>query len=182
MATRTGMAALLQRIGAIAAVAVMATAGAASAGGGGVPLDWTMDPTSGPAGTTITVTGTCADDENEWEAVALYLQPVPDESEEPTMEEEVELLDERLEPVTPGVEWSFTLVVPEDVEPGTLEVGKQCARLDDTGGFDGGEATTRRSFEVVVAETTTSTPTTTTTSTPEAPSAVAAVETPTFTG
>ena len=166
----------------------MTTATAAAAGGGEAPLDWTLDPTSGPAGTTITVTGTCADNENNWEAVALYLGYPPDESEEPTMgEEENEWLDERLEPITVGVEWSFTLVVPADVEPGILEVGKQCARLDEADEFDGGEATTRMDFEVLAAETTSSTSeATTTTSTPDAPPAaapaVAAVDTPTFTG
>ncbi len=192
MATMATMAAPLRRIGVIGAVLVLVTASAAGAGGGDGPFDWTMDPTSGPAGTVITVTGTCPlpVGENDWDSVGLFLQD-PNAEPPESMGEEAVWLDERFEPITAGEEWSFTLTVPADVDPSTLEVGKQCASVDGEGAYDRGETTTWMDF-VVTAPTTTSTTTPAPETTePEAPAsetpapaaaAVAAVATPTFTG
>ena len=129
---------MLRRATAVAAVAITASL-VAPAVGAGPALDWTYSPTEGPPGTVITVEGTCVDDANMWEAVQLsLLLPFAE-------------LDRRIEPITPGVPWSFTLTVPADAEPFEAEVAKQCANLDAGGNFAGGEATTRQPFTITAA-------------------------------
>jgi hypothetical protein len=111
----------------------------------GSPLDWSSTPSEGPPGTVITITGVCSDDVNEWEAVELALRPLGgDSAGEPLVAEGMT--------ITRGVEWTATLTVPDGLEPGTYEITKQCVRLDESGAFAGGEATTRTNFEVLPAD------------------------------
>jgi hypothetical protein len=157
-----------------AGVLVAGTVLVTTPAGAGI-LSFGVDPDEGLPGASVAVSGVCPDDVNEFEAVFFYLdQPGGG------------FFDLGDFPITPGDPWTFTVTVPDDAQAGATQIGKQCARVDDDGNFDGGEATERLDFEVLAAPATTTTttePATTVAAAPdEAEGATAVAATPTFTG
>jgi hypothetical protein len=139
---------------------------------------FTVDPAESVPGGTVSVTGVCpVDDVNNWEAVFFYLDiPGAIEGSEDTF-----FTLEHFT-ITPGETWTFTVTIPADAEPGPTTIAKQCARLDDEGNFDGGEATQRQDFTVLAVPTTSVTSTTSEVTTTEPAVAPAAAARPRFTG
>lgn len=111
-------------------------------GGAGLPpSDFTVEPSEALPGEVVTVSGVCADDVNEWESVWFYLDNPAGETF--SLEHYT---------ITVGVAWEFSVTIPEETSPGVTTIGKQCARLDDLGNFDGGEATAQVEFVVLAPE------------------------------
>jgi hypothetical protein len=160
-------------ISGVVAVGVLLAASAPV--GAGLASTFAVDPDQAPPGAEVTVMGVCEAGQ-DFERVFFYLD-LPAGGF-------VDLGDFA---ITPAVPWEFTVTIPADAPLGPTTMGKQCARVDAGGEFNGGEATQRVDFVVVEpppVETTTTTsttavsPSTTTTTASAAPATV----TPTFTG
>jgi hypothetical protein len=158
----------------LAAGALVAGTILASTPAGAGLVSFAVDPDESLPGASVSVSGTCPDDVNEFEAVFFYLDG--------TGEDVFDLGDF---PITPGAPWSFSVTVPAGAPAGATQIGKQCARVDEDGNFDGGEATERLDFEVLAAPTTTTSEPPASTVAPEpadTEGATAVAATPAFTG